>query len=239
MEPRGPAEGDPYPRWLDALEQIKTDIVGMYADRAIWTEIVGMLDANENIEHRDWVRTWLSAQYVTSQAMGVRRQVDRRSDVISIGSVLLELEENSSVLSRDRYFEICGPVDGRHQESVTHRNFDAWAGAGGDVVAPAIVASKRAGLNDAAARVREYVNKRIAHWDRKDPQTFTFGDLDAALDKLGSTLQELELLLRGVSLIRVEPYVQTAWQWAFAVPWLDDQKVRRWRGIKERRRDFD
>lgn len=221
-----------YEKWVGWLEIIQDGLVRMHANRAIWREIVEMLDSNEEIPHRFWIRNWITEHYGATQAMAVRRMVEARDDVISLGTLFEAIRRNPQVITRARYFEICKP-DNDYIAETTDSSFDQWAGPGGDHLDPHRVQAKLVELQEMADGISYYVDKRIAHRDRQDPEPFTFEELDAALDALGSALQELSLLLRCVSLVRVEPYFQTPWQQAFMIPWAPPERVERWQEIQE------
>lgn len=209
-----------YQKWVDWLEPIKDDLVRMYANRAIWREI---LDSNENIPERFFIRNWIAKQYVSAQAVTVRRQSE--ADGGGLGALLDTISRNPRVLTRERYLALCGARDDENLVSVANQTFDRWSGAGGEHVDPDLVRARLERLKDKADAIKRYVDKRIAHRDLGDVDSFTYGDLNEALGALGEELQDLELLLRCVSLTRVEPYIQTAWQRAFAVPWLPPEEV--------------
>lgn len=164
--------------------------------------------------------------------MAVRRMVETNDGVISLGTILEAIRRNPEVLTRERYLEICKP-DNKYIVETTHSSFDEWAGPGSDHVDPGRAKAKLTRLQALAEKITRYVNKRIAHRDRQGPEPFTFGQLDSALDELGSALQELRLLLTCESLVRVEPYFQTPWQQAFMVPWAPKDQVERWHEIQE------
>lgn len=70
------------------LETIKDELVWMYANRAVWREIVVMLESKEEIPHRFWIRSWLTEHYGATQAMAIRRMVETNDGVISLGTLL-------------------------------------------------------------------------------------------------------------------------------------------------------
>jgi hypothetical protein len=76
-------------------------------------------------------------------------------------------------------------------------------------------------LKTVAATTRKYVNKRIAHIDRKGAATVpTAPEIDAAVELIGELLQKYTLLLTGADL-RLGILVPFDWTIVFTVPWID------------------
>lgn len=212
--------------WLTWLERIEDDLVSLHADRRMWQEIAELLRTNDRIPERTFIYAWLRRQYVAAVVMGIRRQAEPRKGVVSLARLLRSIEGNPQVLTRERYFELCGPGDDEALLDVTNAVFDKWAGGGGAYVDPAVVGRKLSRLQKVASRVKKFADKRIAHADSVPPEEpFAFEDIDEALDHLGQVLIDVYLLLKCASLTSAEPEIVVPWRRAFAVPWLSNDEV--------------
>ena len=165
--------------------------------------------------------------------MGIRRQNDRRSDVVSLARLLREIESNPNVITRERFTSVCSP-DNENVDAVVNQNFDEWAGLGGSQVDPERVQTRLDRLQKTVEGIVHHVNKKLAHTDEGDPPSgFTFDELDAAMTEIGGLLIDLHLLLKCVALVSAAPTIQVPWRRAFSVPWLPQTDVERWNKIQE------
>ncbi len=132
--------------------------------------------------------------YVMTQAIAVRRQSDKRTDVISIRRVFDELVKHHEVVL-DFSVQPLG-VDQLEQ--------------------------KIEELEEISRDLRTYTNKRLAHYDDTGKAySATFGDIDRSIDHLGQLLQDLQYVLKDTHLV-LEPIQLTSWTEIFKHPWVTD-----------------
>jgi hypothetical protein len=205
----------------------------LHADRQIWRDMTAMLEANDRIPERDFIKHWITQQAVAALAMGIRRQNDERSDVVSLARLLREIQSNPHVITRERFMSVCSP-DNKNVRAVVDQNFDEWAGPGGSQIDPERVETRLDQLQTTVQKIVHHVNKKLAHTDEGDPPSgFTFDELDAAMKETGDLLIDLHLLLKCVALVSADPTIQVPWRRAFSVPWLPQADVERWNKIQE------
>jgi hypothetical protein len=109
-----------------------------------------------------------------------------------------------------------------------NEHFDSWASPAGKHVARAVVTKDLDLLTATGAKVKRYVDERIAHLNEAhaDPPKLakltvpTFDELDEAVTMLGTLLKRYYTLLRGGTLATAEPKPQYNWTGAFTVAWL-------------------
>lgn len=196
-----------------------------------------MLEANPSIPESWWIKGWITQQAVKVLAVGIRRQADKGSDVVSLVRLLKEIKKHPEVITRERFTAICLPGDDETMKLVAERNFDAWAGAGESQIDPNLVQSRLDKIHQAVNKVYLYVNKILAHADEGDPSLgFTFGELDAALDSIGEVFRETYLLLNCSDLTSAIPTIINPWQRAFMVPWQSNEAVAQWQSIQKFKR---
>jgi len=156
--------------------------------------------------------------YATTTVIGIRRQLDTDKDSVSFARLLKEIQENSEVLSRDRYVAL-------HEGSVipvqiASSHFDRFAGAGYPYVNSARVDLDLCILKQKAAGIRKFANKRIAHFDRSDFANLpTYAELDDCLDYLEDLLKKYLALFRA-EMHSIIPVWQFDWKAIFRVPWI-------------------
>jgi HEPN superfamily AbiU2-like protein len=226
--PEGPGSGGPMVRrWKRWLEIIRNEIVEMSHKRRVFEVIAEAFETNPALQQNGGtVWLWLAENYASTAAVAVRRQADRSRarPVVSLERLLTEIAANPGALTREwfvRQYVRGRPAMTREDfRERGERDFDGFAGRRAKRVSPRRIRSDRAKLRRAAARLRHYVNKRIAHRAlRGYSRAATYGDLNGAIDELGRLLARYWLLLNQGGMVSVEPVIQEDWESALRVPW--------------------
>jgi hypothetical protein len=205
---------------------INRDVVGMLAEREIWQmfqDIVGV--APDGATRYGTFHSWLNRNYLATQGLAVRRQVDARNDVISLGRLLRDAS-NQGVITRERFLTRFYKEDDRGYGS---RSFDSLAGANADSLSPTVPERHFSDLREKTANVRRWVSKEIAHFDKNRgefSEGLTVADVHSAIDLVYATFNFYSQLLRDTTLV---PTVTLhPWEAGFRVAWIpDDESLRR------------
>ncbi|HXC77097.1 MAG TPA: hypothetical protein VNU19_08590, partial [Candidatus Acidoferrum sp.] len=184
-------------------------------NRAVWRAVNGMIAVHPAMPPSHFFAVQ-AQNYATTQAVAVRRQADVSGQVITLGGLLADIAGKPEHLTRERYVSMY-PWGMQH---LGDRDFDAFTHAGGAHVDPTLVASDQRRLSDQSQSIRTYVNRRLAHFDKKPPPVPNFDDLDAAIDTLGSLFHKYNLLLTGADRAFMEPIPQYDWLAPFRIPWM-------------------
>ena len=156
---------------------------------------------------------------MNQKAAAVRRLTDNRLDSISLVRLLKEISEDPSVVSRRSFVS-------RYQKSMrssAHQKFDQLAGnPGAPFLAKKNVDKDLKELLTVSARLRKFVNKRLAHLDQKNKlrKLPTFNDLHfimKTLERIGSKYR----FLLTASTTQDEP-LPPNWDTIFFEPWKSD-----------------
>lgn len=204
---------------------ISEDVVSMYAARAIWwgfNAIYGK--APEEARKNATFQQWIASNYFRSQALGIRRQTDLRTDVISLAALIKRVAEAPQVLSRERFSDAHG------LDEYADQDFDDVIGVAGlDHIDSATPLDDLKRLRDGTESVRTCVTKEVAHYD-PNKGTFevdlTFGDLHSAVDLVGELFQKCNSLIR-VEHLALDKRVMSAWPVIFRVAWIPDEESMR------------
>ena len=152
-----------------------------------------------------------------SIVMAIRRQVKVQKDSVSLAGLLTELAANpdsSHALSFVALYGSPGIFD------IGDRDFSAFASAGAAHIDPSLVHADLASLRTLAASSEEYADRRIAHWDKREPTSaLTAEAIFVALDELGRLVRKYYLLFFAASL-EMSPIPQGPVFHVFAEPWL-------------------
>ncbi len=106
-------------------------------------------------------------------------------------------------------------------EQFSNRDFDRLAGRGKDHVSIGIFKADLSRLKQAGRRLRRFVNKRIAHFDRrkfKNPPTYR--EVDQCLEVMETLLKKYVLMFRAEAHVNILPTWQYDWKAIFRVPWI-------------------
>jgi hypothetical protein len=107
---------------------IFAQVTELLAFRQIWDGFAFIYDGlSEDARDDSLFLFWVRYNYARSQATGVRRMADKRSDVVSLARLIDHVWRYPTVLSRERYVATQGEDDRAHAERV----FDRVGGEGG------------------------------------------------------------------------------------------------------------
>jgi hypothetical protein len=83
-------------------------------------------------------------------------------------------------------------------------------------------------LRDQTVKVREWVNKEVAHWDQKTgtfSEGLTYADVHQGIDLIFDVMTPYRQLILGNTVdVGV---VMPPWEAAFTVPWIPNEEARR------------
>jgi hypothetical protein len=207
-------------KWNEWLSTICADVQGLLINRHIYQEVQQIIQSNAKIQVGSSFYDWMVTVYVIAMAMGVRRQLDTRSDSISFARLLGEILKHPEVLSRERYsalYEGSGISD-----KVVHRRFEKFSQPGHAHVDPGPVGVDLASLQQTGERIRKFATKRIAHFDKAEFRDLpTHAELDRCLDYLEEILKKYLALFRAERRSRIVPVWQYDWKEVFRRPWIE------------------
>lgn len=208
-----------FKQWQECLDKIYSEIQGLLINRYIFLEVQKIIKSNPKIQIGSAFYDWIGIIYPAAMVMGVRRQLDTRSDSISLARLLADIEKNPEILSRKRYLSLYEgsalPIE------VPEKEFDGLAGSGAPHIDPKNVLEDLRNMEDKASKIRKFANKRIAHFGKSSFQDFpTFGDLDECLDLLEELLKKYMLLLRAQG-GDILPSFLYDWKKIFRYPWIE------------------
>lgn len=210
-----------FKKWNRWLTVIYRDIKATLTHRAIFQEVQGMIRSNPKIQVANPFYDWLTTAYVTTVAMGIRRQAKIHKEAISLARLLQEIRHHPEVLSRQRFQALFKRTPLSLEE--VDRLFDPFAGPGGEHIDPAKVEEELRMLKTKANKIEQLADKRIAHYDqvraRHAVPLPSFDELDECLDFLEELMKKYLLLFRGQECKRLVPPLPEDWKQIFEHPW--------------------
>ena len=203
--------------WLDVLIH---EIRELRIDQHIFWELQEIVSKNSKINTGNHFYVFVGGMYASAMSVAIRRLVDSNSRSISFLRLLQEIQSEPMVLSRARYRACYGnsPLPRDFQDDC----FDRFVGRGRNCVDPVAVEREIAELKAKTSALKKYVNKRVAHHDRKQFKTFpTFQDVDDAVDYLEHLTKRYVQLFRAIDLTLM-PQFMYDWKSIFRHPWIEE-----------------
>lgn len=214
-----PPPADPrvskWTRWAEGI--VCDEVTTMHYHRAVYQSIANIVNSREPKLPPSLFFEYLGQTYVATQATAIRRQAERSSRVVSLGTLLVEIQEEPERLSRSRYLALFPAA----AQWLADRDFsEKFGGEVGQHLDPQIVATDLSMLDARAKTMVTYVDQHLAHRDRRPGSTLpTYDDMNAAIDMIGELFSKYMLLLTAVDQ-QLVPVPQYNWQAIFEVPWV-------------------
>ena len=229
-------------KWLRWMETIHYEILGLVQDANMFWEVQDIIRENPRIQKPNAFYSYLARTYLSHALAGLRRQTKLDKDSISFMGLLSEIAENPEELSRSYFnsrhpssngpdldqvvgkagLEEVGIVDSSQLKTIIKMDdFAPYAEASGEHVCPRMVKDDFARLESAAKTHEEFVDKRIAHWDKRKPKVIpSFRELDDCIKLLDQTYVKYHFLFHAEFIDTLMPTYQYEWKSIFCEPWL-------------------
>ncbi len=204
-------------------------VIRLFHDRAIWRTILAMLDANPDVVRGGFGEYWLGSCYTDSMLIGIRRETGADSHSIGLRRSLNALASSPRMATRDWYErQGCQDRQGRDAWDLAELDsgFSIFAPPGQQYIDSARVRQDITALDAVISRVNAYTSKNIAHRDdslrgTSSAPAVTWGELDAALDAVGSIYKKYYRLRHpGESLGVLTPLRSPGWIQIFQTAWM-------------------
>ncbi len=207
--------------WIDGT--IKNELVTMHLHRYVWQEVTKLVEDNTELPDSYWWEFMLDT-YTTTQATAVRRQADRRRDVVSLKRLLIEVQGRASAITRAYWIETLWKAEDHGERVVAGRQWDEhYGGSVGGHLDPAIPRGDLARLDTAAEEVKNYVDMNVAHTSA-DPVarevTLNVGDVHRAMDDVARVFRRYYGLFTASTLLTLTPFLQHDFFGVFRQAWM-------------------
>ena len=201
---------------------IYKEIVDMRASRRVWEGMQAIIDVSpQDAKKYGTFHSWMNGNYVRSQGMAVRRQVEVDDDVVSLGRLLDRIAKSPNVLSRERYLAELHPTT----PELGNEFFDDLVGPGARAIDAATPLADLARLRDGTARVRDWVSNEVAHYNKNTGEFssgLTFGDIHAAMDLIFEIYNRYNQLILGST--TAGSVTMPPWEHVFTVQWIPSEE---------------
>lgn len=206
--------------WLEWWDAIHRDLTDLTVNRMVWRAFTAIWEDRDPPLPDSFLFTYLARTYVHSQVMGVRRLVDPRKDVRSFVRLLMDIEGNVRLISRE-YF--VGRYEWGHQW-LGDEHFQEFDPHETGYLDPGIVKGDIRALKSATEDLTNWANHHVAHIAlMPTSQVPTFNALDTTLDQVESIWKRWTAILKGFGLLSITPVPQYDWLAPLKVPWITSE----------------
>ncbi len=203
------------------LENIRKDVQHLLFMQFIFSQVQKLVRQNQRLQRPSSFYDWMAQAYAYTVAIGVRRHLDYDNRSYSLVRLLKEVMRKPETLSRKRYVSMYSSQDPNLAKRVANREFDKLVGVPGNLhVDIARVYADLQRFKTMAEKLKPFVNKRIAHFDRKGPKTIpTFRDLDDSVEIMKCLVEKYSWLFR-CKCGDITPVLVDDWRAIFREPWI-------------------
>ena len=205
-------------QWRAWVERIHRELDYQNISRRTFEEVGKIVLANDKIQEPSHFHEWLGRNYGLASAAAVRRLTDNRSDSISLVRLLTQISQDPGVVSRRSFVSMYE----KPMTDLAHQKFDQLTGNRNAVFLPKKSVDKDLKeVRIVSARLRKFVNKRLAHLDQRNSlqKLPTFNDLHSVM----KTLERIGLKYRFL-LMAIETHDDSLplnWDAVFLEPWKE------------------
>jgi hypothetical protein len=206
--------------WLG--DRIWHQVVEMMAFRQVWDVFFDIFkNAPDVVQGDATFLMWFRLAFARSQAMGVRRMADRRSDVVSLARLIARVRQRPTILSRDRCLAN-QTLAGEDLRSWANATFDRLAGPG-DHIRKQVAIDDLDALRTKTASVVNWANTSVAHLKKGRPvEGPPLQDVHDAVDVVVDLFAKYDALIRGSTLVR--GVIMEPWPHVLTVPWIGEDE---------------
>jgi hypothetical protein len=229
-------------RWFD--KGITNDVYTMHLQRFAWKRMEEIVNANQELHGTEsYMWEFLFSTYAQTQAVSVRRQADADRQAASLGRLICEVGETPTLLTQEWWIGLWDDDDGNdpHLRKLAESAWsDQFGGEGGAHLDPAIPEADLTELREGSQKVKDYVDRNVAHLDARTipaedgPPTeeppdaptrkgsdLTLNEVHDAIDLIGRLFRKYGNLLTAASWVDLTPTIQNDWEAVFRLPWID------------------
>lgn len=204
-------------KWIEWVDIIHQNIEDLLVSQHIYKAYLEIVKRNPEIQSPIDFHDWVRKNYASAVAIHIRRELDTGSDVISLKRLLMQIQKNPQVITRDWFRSL---YKGSNADDFADGDFEEVAGKG-ETFDSAIAKQDIEKLEQLGKYIEDYATLRIAHSSKKpltkDP---TYDDLDAFIKEYENIVKKYILLFTASGYTSLTPTWQYDWEEIFTKPWI-------------------
>ena len=205
-----------YLKHQEHIKEILNDVTGLIENRYVLNSLRELLKPNEEITNNVFFDHYV-LNYVSRMTSGVRIQVDKKTSLGGLRKLLENIENNPDVVTQEMY--LLPYKNGGDVMVAVGERFWAEKFGGGKIIDVNIIRSDIALLDSVTTKVKDFVDKRVAHKDKEWAEyELTYGELDKAVDILEELTIKYNGLFTGSGMEKLLPTFHYDWEDIFRYP---------------------
>jgi hypothetical protein len=208
--------------WIAWLKIIHDDLQELLISQREFDEVQAVIKANPKLHKPSSFYSYLIRSYVSHVLMGVRRQIKVHHDSISFARLMKEMIDSPDKLSRAYY---CSLYKGSLVENLADKDFNVFADSDSPHISTSFIRNDLNSIREGFKRCEVYADRRIAHWDRREPKDLpTFNELNDCIKLLDQMYVKYHRLFHAQSMQTLLPVRQFEHDAIFREPWIPSDK---------------
>jgi hypothetical protein len=205
-------------QWKEGLELITNDITDTIESLFVFKRLAEIVQANARINKDNLFWDHLTASFASILVLGVARQVDERTEVISLLKLLKDVRDNVSIVTRDWFADQYEPNLPRQ---IGEQHFAEHFGSA-TALDVTIVEKDIAELVSKTNTVARYRHTRIAHKnaDKRLVIELKVSELEDALNAIEELVIKYQLLLNQAGFEKLMPEIHYDWEELLRTAWI-------------------
>jgi hypothetical protein len=153
-------------RWRGWIEgPVRDNVLRLHQQRVVWDGMQEVIARNSDIPRHSVLWEYLFDTYTISQAAAIRRLAETQEQSASLAQLLEQMGASNETVTRAWW--LSGWATNWNQLDEGNRRFDALAGVGTTQFPAQQAADDLDELRQRAAKVKRFVDRYIAHIDRR------------------------------------------------------------------------
>lgn len=207
-------------KWLRWFDVIKVEIQDLVVAKHTFNEVQGMIRANPKLHKHSSFYDHFARTYVSHVVIGLRRQIKRDGQSISMSRLFEEMIATPQAFPRKWFTD---KYKGSVVQDFADSDFDKFATPGAPHIDPKLVEVDLHRLQAATKRCEDFADKRVAHRDKREPKEIpTYNEVDECVDLLDELYVKYFLLFHQASMDTLLPTWQYDWKEIFREPWIEE-----------------
>jgi len=207
--------------WAESIMKVKDDLQSTVNDREVFRGFRDVIRENEvwiDAHEGGHFCQFVLRSYVARIVLGVRRQIKNQAESISLKRILSQMQDCAPQITFDFYLQRF-PRDPEYVpwQEPTFK----YVSADGKVASTQIIADDLEEVERLTKKVEEFVDRTVAHLDKRGSDGLTFNELDEAIDTLDRIAVRYICFLTGQYRDTLKATIQFDWKRIFSVPFRE------------------
>ena len=207
-------------QWKVQIERITNDVTDTIESQFIFKRLGEIVKANSKINTDNLFWDHITANFGASLVLGVARQVDERTEVVSLLKLLKDIKNHPGVITKKWFSDQYEP---KLPHQIGEQHFAEHFGSGVDLDLT-MVEKDISDLNSSTAKIEKFRHTRIAHKnaDERLVIDLNFNEVEEALKIIEKLVIKYNLLLSQSGITQLMPTITYDWESVFRIPWVDN-----------------